>query len=98
MKVNLSFYIALISLALLSACHRQRQKSKVQSTADTLTVVQTDTLSFPKKDSVAVIKPNAESEELKVNIENVDFKYLTAKSKISFKVIILSKDSPAGHK
>ncbi len=85
MKVNLSFYIALISLALLSACHRQRQKSKVQSTADTLTVVQTDTLSFPKKDSVAVIKPNAESEELKVNIENVDFKYLTAKSKISFK-------------
>ena len=85
MKVNLSFCIALISLALLSACHRQRQKSKVQSTADTLTVVQTDTLSFPKKDSVAVIKPNAESEELKVNIENVDFKYLTAKSKISFK-------------
>lgn len=85
MKVNLSFYIALISLALLSACHRQRQKSKVQSTADTLTVVQTDTLSFPKKDSVAIIKPNAESEELKVNIENVDFKYLTAKSKISFK-------------
>lgn len=85
MKVSLSFCIALISLALLSACHRQRQKSKVQSTADTLTVVQTDTLSFPKKDSVAVIKPNAESEELKVNIENVDFKYLTAKSKISFK-------------
>ena len=85
MKVNLSFYIALISLALLSACHRQRQKSKVQSTADTLTVVQTDTLSFPKKDSVAVIKPNTESEEIKVHIENVDFKYLTAKSKISFK-------------
>ncbi len=85
MKVSLSFCIALISLALLSACHRQRQKSKVQSTADTLTVVQTDTLSFPKKDSVAIIKPNAESEELKVNIENVDFKYLTAKSKISFK-------------
>lgn len=85
MKVSLSFCIALISLALLSACHRQRQKSKEQSTTDTLTVVQTDTLSFPKKDSVAVIKPNAESEELKVNIENVDFKYLTAKSKISFK-------------
>jgi Domain of unknown function (DUF4292) len=85
MKVNLSFCIALISLALLSACHRQRQKSKEQSTADTLAVVQKDTLSLPRKDSVAVIKPNAESEEIKVNIENVDFKYLTAKSKISFK-------------
>lgn len=85
MKVNLSFCTALISLALLSACHRQRQKSREPSTADTLTVVQTDTLARPKKDSVAVIRPNAESEEIKVTIENVDFKYLTAKSKISFK-------------
>jgi len=85
MKVNLSFCIALISLALLSACHRQRQKSTEKSAIDTLTVVQADTLSLPKTDSVASIKPNAESEEIKVNIENVDFKYLTAKSKISFK-------------
>jgi hypothetical protein len=85
MKVNLSFCIALISLALLSACHRQRQKSTGQSTTDTLAVVQADTLSRPKKDSVAVIKPSPEAEEIKVTIENVDFKYLTAKSKISFK-------------
>jgi hypothetical protein len=85
MKVNLSFCIALLSLALLSACHRQRQKSTGQSNKDTLAVVQADTLSRPKKDSIAVIKPGPEAEEIKVNIENVDFKYLTAKSKISFK-------------
>ena len=85
MKVNLSFCIALISLALLSACHRQPQKSTGQSNKDTLAVVQADTLSRPKKDSVAVIKPSPETEEIKVTIENVDFKYLTAKSKISFK-------------
>lgn len=85
MKVNLSFCIVLISLALLSACHRQRQKSKDQSIRDTLSVVKTDTLSLQKNDSVAIIKPNTESEDIKVQIENVDFKYLTAKSKISFK-------------
>lgn len=85
MKVNLSFCIALLSLALFSACHRQRQKSTGQSNKDTLAVVQADTLSRPKKDSIAVVKPVPEAEEIKVNIENVDFKYLTAKSKISFK-------------
>lgn len=85
MKVNLSFCSALISIALLSACHRQRQKNTGQSTTDTLAVVQADTLSRPKKDSIAVIKPSSEAEDIKVNIENVDFKYLTAKSKISFK-------------
>ncbi len=85
MKVNLSFCIVLISLAFLSACHRQRQKSKNQSVIDTLSIVKTDTLLLPKNDSVAIIKPNIESEDIKVNIENVDFKYLTAKSKISFK-------------
>jgi len=87
MKVNFSFCIALISLALLSlsACHRQRQKSKDKSETDTLAVIQADTLSIPKTDPISVIKPNEEPEEIKVNIENVDFKYLTAKSKISFK-------------
>lgn len=85
MKVNLSFCIVLISLALLSACQRQRQKSKDQSETDTLSIVKTDTLSLQKNDSVAIIKPNTESEDIKVHIENVDFKYLTAKSKISFK-------------
>lgn len=85
MKVNLSFCIVLISLAFLSACHRQRQKSNNQSVIDTLSIVKTDTLLLPKNDSVAIIKPNIESEDIKVNIENVDFKYLTAKSKISFK-------------
>jgi hypothetical protein len=85
MKVKWSLCIALISLALFSACHRQRQKSKVQPAIDSLAALRADTLSSLKKDTVAVLKSNPEPEEIKVNIENVDFKYLTAKSKISFK-------------
>jgi hypothetical protein len=85
MKVNFLFFITLSLFASLSACHRQGQKSRVQDTADSLTAVQIDTLSRSKKDSVAINNPTTEPEEIKVNIENVDFQYLTAKSKISFK-------------
>jgi hypothetical protein len=85
MKVNFSFFVALILLVSFSACHRQRQKSNLQAAADSVAVVQADTLLTVKKDSIAIVKPNVEPEEIKVNIENVDFQYLMAKSKISFK-------------
>ncbi|MFN8344987.1 MAG: DUF4292 domain-containing protein [Spirosomataceae bacterium] len=85
MKFKWSLCIALLSLALFSACHRQRQKSKEQPVGDSLAVLRADTLLPSKKDTIAITKPNPEPEEIKVNIENIDFKYLTAKSKISFK-------------
>jgi hypothetical protein len=85
MKVNFSFFAALILLMSFSACHRQRQKSKLQAATDSVAVVQSDTLLTVKKDSIAIVKPNVEPEEIKVDIESIDFKYLTAKSKISFK-------------
>jgi Domain of unknown function (DUF4292) len=85
MKVNLLSCIILTFFISLSACHRQRQKSQTQSPTDSVAVVQADTLVPPKIDTLAITKPNSEAEEIKVNVENVDFQYLSAKSKISFK-------------
>lgn len=82
MKFNLSFIF--IFLIFLSSCHRQRQKSKEGPVADTL-AIQTDTLIRPQIEPVDTLKPKVETEEIKVNVEDTDFQYLTAKSKISFK-------------
>ncbi len=85
MKVNLSSCITLALLVSLSACHRQRQKSQQPTTDSVAVVLQTDTLVIPKIDSLAIATPNNEPEEIKINVESIDFQYLTAKSKISFK-------------
>lgn len=79
-------YTALVFVLVFAACHRPKQKSKTPTTSDSLAVVQKDTNVSPKNDSVAVVTtPASETEETKVNVETIDFKYLTAKSKVSFK-------------
>ena len=85
MKVNLLSCIILTFFISFSACHRQRQKSQTQSPTDSVAVVQADTLVLTKIDTLAITKPNSEAEEIKVNVENLDFQYLSTKSKISFK-------------
>ncbi|WP_428667243.1 DUF4292 domain-containing protein [Runella sp.] len=79
-------YTAFVLVLVFSACHRPREKSKTATTSDSLAVVQKDTNVSPKKDSLTVVTaPISETEDTKVNVETVDFKYLTAKSKVSFK-------------
>ena len=78
-------YTAFLVVILFSACHRPRQKSKPETVADSVAVVPKDTLLLSPKDSVAIIPPTTEPEDTKVTVENVDFKYLSARSKVSFK-------------
>lgn len=80
-------YGAIILILLFSACHRPRQKTTAETSADSLAVVAKDTVLLAEKDSVAVSAPITETDDAKVNVnvETVDFKYLTAKSKVSFK-------------
>ncbi|MEZ4902352.1 MAG: DUF4292 domain-containing protein [Spirosomataceae bacterium] len=83
MKINLSFSLGLFLIILFAACHRQRQKSGIKPVKDSL-IVNIDTLaSIPQRDSITSI--STEPEEIKIKVEDVDFEYLTAKSKISFK-------------
>lgn len=88
---NLRFYFiscgAIILILIFSACHRPRQKTTPETSADSLAAVAADSVLPPKKDSVAVIAPITETDDAKVNVnvETVDFKYLTARSKVSFK-------------
>jgi len=84
MKVNLFYSSVFILLVLLSSCKRQRQKS-IDTLPQDSTVVKVDTVSIPKNDTIAYDNPTVEAEELKVKVEDIDFKYLIAKSKISFK-------------
>ncbi|MCU0341042.1 MAG: DUF4292 domain-containing protein, partial [Spirosomaceae bacterium] len=77
-------YLFFLSILIFSACHRPVRKNKQVAATDSLTVavVPKDTLKITPKDSVAKV---VEPEEPKVNVSQVDFKYLTAKSKFSFK-------------
>lgn len=84
---SLLTFSTVILVLLFSACHRPRQKNKAETSADTLVAVLKDTVAVLEKDTtaVAVVPPVVEPEETKVNVEMVDFKYLSAKSKVSFK-------------
>lgn len=85
MKLNWLFFVGITLFAGLSSCHRQRQKSQQRVLTDSMAVVKVDTIVQPKKDTAIAVKPVVEHEDIKVSIENVDFRYLSAKSKISFK-------------
>lgn len=85
MKLHWLFFVGITLFAGLSSCHRQRKKSQLATPTDSIAVVKIDTLVQPKKDTAVAVKPVAEPEDIKVSIENVDFQYLSAKSKISFK-------------
>ncbi|MCP1385936.1 DUF4292 domain-containing protein [Runella salmonicolor] len=84
---SLLTFSTIILILLFSACQRPRQKNKTETPADTLAAVVKDTVSVLEKDTTALaaIPPVIEPEETKVNVEMVDFKYLSAKSKVSFK-------------
>lgn len=77
----------IVLILLFSACHRPRQKTTAETSADSLVAIPKDSVLLAEKDSVAVVTPTTETEDAKINInvETVDFKYLTAKSKVSFK-------------
>lgn len=85
MKLHWLFFVGITLFAGLSSCHRQRQRSQLATPTDSIAVVKVDTLVQPKKDTAVAVKAVAEPEDIKVSIENVDFQYLSAKSKISFK-------------
>jgi Domain of unknown function (DUF4292) len=61
------------------ACQKPRQKTTTLPQTDTIAVAQTPPAAKPSIDSVAT------EEEIKLNVADFDFKYLTARSKISFK-------------
>ena len=76
---KLLIYSVLIFILAFSACKRPPQKSQAtesDSTASTATTV---------RDSSALLAAAKESEEAKFSISDIDFRYLKAKSKISFK-------------
>lgn len=78
MKCNfrLLSLLSLNTFILLSACHRPRTKS-VPTTQDS-------TMVAVKKDAVAIPK-TIETEEQKFTVSDIDFKYISAKSKVSFR-------------
>lgn len=74
--------LVLFLFVALAACHRPVTKTPTVAT-DSTTVVATPII--PKKDTVATTSPIIENNDTKIAAVDVDFKYLTAKSKISFK-------------
>ena len=87
-KISHLLRYGLLSCALalaLSACHRPNRKPKNATTTDSSAVIQA--VVVPKApDSVAIIKPQpTETDDPKVSAIDVDFVYLKARSKFSFK-------------
>ncbi|MFN4147268.1 MAG: DUF4292 domain-containing protein [Runella sp.] len=78
-----SYILLCIVIVLLSACHRPRQKNTPTIATDSLVVQKIDTLNSTKIDTLAQLP--VEPEEIKVLEEVINFEYLTANSKISFK-------------
>lgn len=76
-------YIFFCLIIISAACHRPSPKATPIPPKDSVAAVVKDSLVLSPKDSAAS-KPT-EPEEPKVNVSEVDFRYLTAKSKISFK-------------
>jgi Domain of unknown function (DUF4292) len=88
LKINYYLLKSITGLLLLtllfSACQRSGlRKSQRKQVADSIAVaLQTTSQNTIKKDSVA---KTIEPEEIKITEQTVDFKYLNAKSKVSFK-------------
>ncbi len=75
-RIDVVIYGILLFATTFSACHRPKSKSKIVSPDSTTVVV-------VRKDSAFTKTP--ESEEAKFMVNDIDFNYLTAKSKVSFK-------------
>jgi len=84
MNNKIWWYGGLIALTVgLTACHKPRHKTQTAQNSDATAVVLIDSLKKLPSDSAALTI--ADPEDIKLHVADIDFKYLTAKSKISFK-------------
>ncbi|MCU0469571.1 MAG: DUF4292 domain-containing protein [Arcicella sp.] len=84
--MNKSIVFLLVSIVFFASCKRQPiNKTSASSDKDSVQVITSTPIIV--KDSVLVTPPVkiAENEEDKVKIDEIDFKYLKAKAKVSFK-------------
>jgi hypothetical protein len=84
--MNKSLVFLLVSIVFFASCKRQPiNKTSASSDKDSVQVITSTPIIV--KDSVLVTLPVkiAENEEDKVKIDEIDFKYLKAKAKVSFK-------------
>jgi hypothetical protein len=84
--MNKSLVFLLVSIIFFASCKRQPiNKTSASSDKDSVQVITSTPIIV--KDSVLVTPPVkiAENEEDKVKIDEIDFKYLKAKAKVSFK-------------
>jgi Domain of unknown function (DUF4292) len=70
-------YVLILAVLATSACHKPRHKHRSDSVVRDTVLVRPDSV---QRDTVVKVEPEPDVREA-----NVDFKYLTAKSKISFK-------------
>lgn len=78
------WYGGLVALSMaLTACHKPRHKTQTNQSSDSTAVVLRDSTKKLPSDSAAIA--DADAEDVKLNVADIEFKYLTAKSKISFK-------------
>ncbi len=72
-----------VGLMLFSASCKRHKLNKTVIPQDSTQLAVIDTLSSKPTDSLHVASPN--SDELKLSVEEIDFSYLTSRSKVSFK-------------
>ncbi|WP_247232369.1 DUF4292 domain-containing protein [Telluribacter sp. SYSU D00476] len=86
MNSKIIWWFGIVGCLLFTACHKPRtqstQSSEVLSKKDSAKVVTADTI---RADTVAARQPEEEGSKININVEEINFSYLLARSKFSFK-------------